>query len=74
MTLSQKASANQLKFKTLTAKIETDLIMIMNKPDLEGTEFFKGTDAQKIVDISNIPVMAINPAVKESRFSFGTGL
>jgi len=55
-------------------KIEADLIMIMNKPGLEGKEFFKGTDAQKIVDISNIPVMAINPVERESRFSFGTGL
>ncbi len=54
-------------------KIEADLIMIMNKPGLSVTEFFKGTDAQKIVDISNIPVMTIQPMERESMMSFGTG-
>jgi nucleotide-binding universal stress UspA family protein len=54
-------------------KIEADLIMIMNKPDLSVGEFFKGTDAQKIVDISNIPVMTIQPMKRESLTSFGTG-
>jgi nucleotide-binding universal stress UspA family protein len=55
-------------------KIEADLIMIMNKPDLSVGEFFKGTDAQRIVDISNIPVMTIQPMKRESMMSFGTGL
>jgi len=54
-------------------KIEADLIMIMNKPGLSVTEFFKGTDAQKIVDISNVPVMTIQPMERESMMSFGTG-
>lgn len=55
-------------------KIEADLIMIMNKPDLSVKEFFSGTDAQRIVDISNIPVMTIQPMKKESLTHFGTGL
>lgn len=55
-------------------KIEADLIMIMNKPGLSVGEFFKGTDSQKIVDISNIPVMTIQPLKRESVMSFGTGL
>ena len=55
-------------------KIEADLIMIMNKPDLTVKEFFSGTDAQKIVDISNVPVMTIQPLKKESMTHFGTGL
>jgi nucleotide-binding universal stress UspA family protein len=54
-------------------KIEADLIMIMNKPDLNVGEFFKGTDAQRIVDISNIPVMTIQPMKRESTSSFGVG-
>jgi nucleotide-binding universal stress UspA family protein len=54
-------------------KIEADLIMIMNKPDLNVGEFFKGTDAQKIVDISNIPVMTIQPMKRTSTTNFGTG-
>jgi nucleotide-binding universal stress UspA family protein len=55
-------------------KIEADLIMIMNKPDLTVGEFFAGTDAQRIVDISNVPVMTIQPLKRESTMSFGTGL
>lgn len=55
-------------------KIEADLIIIMNKPNLSMKEFFSGTEAQKIVDISNLPVMTINPEKKESMTHFGTGL
>lgn len=55
-------------------KIEADLIMIMNKPHLGLTDFFGGTDAQKIVDISNVPVMTIQPEKRESVTHFGTGL
>jgi len=47
-------------------KIEADLIMIMNKQELNIKEFFSGTEAQKIVDISNIPVMTVNPMKRES--------
>lgn len=54
-------------------KIEADLIMIMNKPELNVAEFFNGTDAQRIVDISNIPVMTIQPIKRESVTHFGTG-
>ena len=50
-------------------KIEADLIMIMNTPDLSLREMFLGTMAQKVIDISNIPVITINPKVKESRYS-----
>ncbi len=55
-------------------KIEADLIMIMNKPALAVAEFFSGTDAQKIVDISNIPVMSVQPIKRVSVTHFGTGL
>jgi len=55
-------------------KIESDLIVIMNKPNLSIKEFFSGTEAQKVVDISNLPVMTINPQKKESLTHFGTGL
>lgn len=55
-------------------KIEADLILIMNKPDLNVKEFFSGTEAQKIVDVSNIPVMTLNPIKRESMTHFGTGL
>jgi nucleotide-binding universal stress UspA family protein len=54
-------------------KIEADLIMIMNKPTLSVGEFLNGTVSQKVIDISNIPVMAIQPMERESLMSFGTG-
>jgi len=54
-------------------KIEADLIMIMNKTALNVSEFFSGTDAQKIVDISNIPVLTMQPTKKVSLTNFGTG-
>jgi nucleotide-binding universal stress UspA family protein len=55
-------------------KIEADLIMIMNKPNLGLSDFFGGTDTQRIVDISNIPVMTVQPMKRESRTHFGTGM
>ncbi|MGZ3883831.1 MAG: universal stress protein, partial [Bacteroidia bacterium] len=55
-------------------KIESDLIMIMNKPGLNVKEFFSGTATQHIVDISNIPVMTVHPMKRESMTHFGTGL
>ena len=55
-------------------KIESDLIIIMNKPDLSVKEFFGGTEAQHIVDISNVPVMTVNPVKRVSVTNFGTGL
>lgn len=55
-------------------KIEADLIIIMNKPTLSVKEFFSGTEAQKVVDISNLPVMTINPEKRESMTHFGSGL
>lgn len=47
-------------------KNECDLIVQMNKTDLSLGEMFSGTMSQKIVDISNIPVLTINPMVRES--------
>ncbi len=55
-------------------KVECDLIIIMNKPSLGVVEFFGGTDAQQIVDISNIPVMTTQPMKRESMTHFGTGM
>lgn len=47
-------------------KNNCDLIIQMNKPDLSIGEMFSGTTSQKIVDISNIPVLSINPMIRES--------
>ena len=47
-------------------KNECDLIIQMNKRDLSLGEMFSGTMSQKMVDISNIPVLTINPMIRES--------
>lgn len=41
--------------------IDADLIMIMSKAELNMKEFFMGTTAQRIINISNIPVLSIRP-------------
>ncbi len=47
-------------------KNDCDLIVQMNKKDLSFGEMFGGAVSQKIVDISNIPVLSINPMKRES--------
>ncbi len=47
-------------------KNECDLIVQMNKKDLSFGEMFSGTMSQKLVDISNIPVLTINPMKRAS--------
>lgn len=43
-------------------KIEADLIMIMTKAELNIKEMFVGTTAQRVVDISDIPVLSLRPS------------
>lgn len=76
ISCSNKSIASESVAETIVEyanKIESDLIIIMNKPNLSIKEFFSGTEAQKVVDISNLPVMTINPSKKESMTHFGTG-
>ena len=47
-------------------KNECGLIIQMNKRDLNISELFSGTSSQKIVDLSSIPVLTINPMIRES--------
>ncbi len=47
-------------------KNECDIIVQMNKKDLTFGEMFSGTMSQKMVDISNIPVLTINPMKRAS--------
>lgn len=42
-------------------KNNCDIIVQMNKRDLSFGEMFSGTMSQKMVDISNVPVLTINP-------------
>jgi len=47
-------------------KNDCDIIVQMNKKDLSFGEMFSGTMSQKMVDISNIPVLTINPMKRAS--------
>ncbi len=55
-------------------KNDCDLIIQMNKKDVSLGEMFSGTMSQKIVDLSNIPVLSVNPMVRESMSHFGSGM
>jgi nucleotide-binding universal stress UspA family protein len=72
VTCSNKTIASENLAETVVEyanKIESDLLMIMNKPGLSVKERFVGTLTQKIIDISNIPVMTLNPRERESLYS-----
>lgn len=76
ISCSNKSIASESVADTIVEyanKIESDLIVIMNKPNLSIKEYFSGTEAQKVADISNLPVMTINPTKKESLTHFGSG-
>jgi nucleotide-binding universal stress UspA family protein len=55
-------------------KNDCDFIVQMNKKDMTLGERFSGTTNQKLVDISNVPVMSINPMKRESMSHFGSGM
>jgi nucleotide-binding universal stress UspA family protein len=72
VTCSNKTLASDNIAETVVEyadKIESDLIMIMNKPGLSVKERFVGTLAQRIIDISDIPVMTLNPRERETLYS-----
>lgn len=52
-------------------KNDCDMIIQMNKKDKSLGEMFSGTMSEKMVDISNIPVISINPM---ERASYSTGI
>lgn len=50
--------------------IDADLIMIMSKAELNLKEFFIGTTAQKVINMSEIPVLSIRPRERKDTSSF----
>ena len=51
-----------------------EIIVQMNPKDVTYSEMFSGTMSQKLVDISDIPVLTINPMKREQGSMFGGGL
>ncbi len=48
-------------------EIEGDLVVIMTQQELNISEFFVGSVAQDIINLSDFPVLSINPLVKEEK-------
>ncbi len=48
-------------------ELEGDLVMIMTQQELHFTEFFVGSVAQDIINLSEFPVLSINPLVREEK-------
>lgn len=46
-------------------KVNADLIIIMTQQELEWTEYFIGTESQKIINHTEIPVCSIRPTEKK---------
>jgi nucleotide-binding universal stress UspA family protein len=55
-------------------KNDGDLIVQMNQKDLSIGDMFSGTIGEKIVEISNLPVITIPPMKRESLSHFGSGM
>ncbi|MBN8703263.1 MAG: universal stress protein [Bacteroidetes bacterium] len=51
-------------------KEDVDLILITNKKELSFKEYFTGTEAQKIISISTVPVLTIPPMERKDTTSF----
>jgi nucleotide-binding universal stress UspA family protein len=55
-------------------KNSCEMIVQMNAKDISYSEMFNGTLSQKMVDISDIPVLTLNPMKREGGGLFGGGL
>ncbi len=55
-------------------KNSCEIIVQMNPKDVTYSEMFNGTLSQKMVDISDIPVLTLNPMKREGGGLFGGGL
>ncbi|MEI8135813.1 MAG: universal stress protein [Bacteroidota bacterium] len=55
-------------------KNDGDLIVQMNQKDLSIGDMFSGTVGEKIVEISNLPVITIQPMKRNSVSHFGSGM
>jgi nucleotide-binding universal stress UspA family protein len=48
-------------------ELEGDIIMIMTQQELHFTQYFVGSVAQDIINLSDFPVLSINPLVREEK-------
>ncbi len=55
-------------------KSEGDIIIQMNQKDLSLSDRMSGTVGHKIVELSTIPVLNVNPMKRESMSHFGSGM
>jgi nucleotide-binding universal stress UspA family protein len=50
--------------------VKADLIMIMTQQELVWTEYFIGTESQKIINQSEIPVCSIRPVIRKDTMEY----
>jgi hypothetical protein len=55
-------------------KHECDLIIQINTRDLTLSERMNGTVGHKVVEMSNVPVLNVNPMKRESMSHFSSGM
>lgn len=48
-------------------ELEGDIVMIMTQQELHFSEYFVGSVAQDIINLSDFPVMSINPLIREEK-------
>jgi len=48
-------------------ELDGDLVMIMTQQELHITEYFIGSVAQDIINLSDFPVLSINPLIREEK-------
>jgi nucleotide-binding universal stress UspA family protein len=48
-------------------ELDGDLVMIMTQQELHITEYFIGSVAQDVINLSDFPVLSINPLVREEK-------
>lgn len=53
-------------------EVDADLLMIMSKAELNLKDFFIGTTAQRIINLSTIPVLSIRPMQRKDTTSYST--
>jgi nucleotide-binding universal stress UspA family protein len=46
-------------------KINADLVMIMTQQEKDIKEFFIGSHAREVINLSDIPVLSVQPSVKD---------
>jgi len=65
--IKNSSDAPNIILNNAVRELEGNLVMIMTQQELHITEYFVGSVAQDIINLSDFPVMSINPLVREEK-------